>query len=232
MLVELNKKFWMKAIIVLFVLIAGAFYFFLSRPGAEEGRAEEVAEESAEVSDDRDVSDESGSASAKEEADLSAAPESEAPPSQIVVHVSGAVKNPDTVYSLPEGSRVMDAVAAAGGAADKADLSQLNLAKLLTDGEKIRVPLEGEILEEEEAPPEAAPAAGEGKKEQNPLTNINLATTIELQELPGIGKVYAERIVEYREANGQFQTIEDIMNVSGIGESTFAKIKDRITVSP
>ncbi len=145
------------------------------------------------------------------------------PAAMIAVHVSGAVKEPERVFYLPDGARMIDAIKAAGGETEQADLSQLNLASILKDGQKIRVPKIGENMISTE----------QGTNNENPenyLTNINLATTIELDSLPGIGETFAKRIVEYREQNGDFQTIEDIMKVKGIGENLFEDIKDLITV--
>ena len=138
------------------------------------------------------------------------------------VHVTGAVVEPDRVYYLPEGARVSDAIEAAGGANAEADLSQLNLAGYIKDGQRIYVPTVGEKIEN------IANTAGENQ--ENLLTNINLASKIELLDLPGIGETYAERIIQHREENGPFETIEDIMKVKGIGESKFNDLKDKITV--
>lgn len=162
-------------------------------------------------------------------------------PIMIGVHVSGAVRGPDLVYLLPEGSRVSDAISAAGGAMDTADLSLLNLAEYLVDGERIFVPekegkmatsmdrfLEGQFVT---MPADSNEEGTDGSSEGvSHLTNINSATKIELMELPGIGESYAERIIEYRESNGPFGSINEIMNVSGIGESKFEKLKFLITV--
>ena len=140
----------------------------------------------------------------------------------IGVHVTGAVVEPDRVYYLSEGARVSDAIEAAGGANAEADLSQLNLAGYIKDGQRIYVPTVGEKIEN------IANTAGENQ--ENLLTNINLASKIELLDLPGIGETYAERIIQHREENGPFETIEDIMKVKGIGESKFNDLKDKITV--
>jgi len=145
-----------------------------------------------------------------------------APP--LVIDVSGAVSRPG-VYKLPQGSRVQDALQAAGGALPEADLGTLNLAGPLDDGSLVRVPVKGES----QSPPSRSgnvsiPGAS------GSLTNINTATQEELENLPGIGPTLAQRIVEYRQANGPFATIEAIQEVSGIGPGTFEKIKDLITV--
>jgi competence protein ComEA len=141
-------------------------------------------------------------------------------PAPIRVHVSGAVRQPD-VYELPPGSIVKDAIEAAGGPASDANLDSVNLAVELRDQQQVYVPRQGEI-----AP--MVPAVGGGAS-AGPV-NINTATAAELEALSGIGPKTAEAIVEYREANGPFGSIEDIVNVPGIGEGTFEKIKDRITV--
>ncbi len=138
------------------------------------------------------------------------------------VHVTGAVKKPDQIIYLSGGSRVADAIAAAGGADEEADLSQLNLAGYIKDGQRIYVPFKGEKIENI--------ANTQGENPENLLTNINLATKIELLDLPGIGETYAERIIQHREENGPFEAIEDIMKVKGIGESKFNDLKDKITV--
>ncbi len=137
-------------------------------------------------------------------------------PRPILVYVSGAVENPD-VYPLQAEAIVKEAIQAAGGATEEADLERINLAKRVHDGEHIHVPKIGE-------------AVGPPMSEESGKININTATLEELDSLPGIGPVYAQRIVEYRTQKGPFKTIEEIMNVPGIGEKMFEKIKDLITV--
>lgn len=144
-------------------------------------------------------------------------------PAPIRVHVSGAVRQPD-VYELPAGCIVKDAVEAAGGPTDNADLDGVNLAVELRDQQQVYVPRQGETV------PMASALEGGGAV-SDPV-NINTATATELETLPGIGPKTADAIVEYREVNGLFETIEDIMDVPGIGEGTFEKIKDGITVGP
>ncbi len=139
----------------------------------------------------------------------------------IGVHVTGAVMYPDQVYFMPEGSRVADAINQAGGPVEGADLSLLNLAAYLKDGQRIRVPFAGESM-----------VIGEGEimEQTKHLTNINSASKIELIQLPGIGETTADRILAYREEHGGFSTVEELMNVSGIGQSKFDAIKDLISV--
>lgn len=141
-------------------------------------------------------------------------------PKTVKVHVSGAVARPG-VYELPTGARVIEAVEEAGPLPE-ADLDALNLAAPLMDGQKIPVPRKGEAAR--------LPAAAGGGSPAGTLININTASAAELEALPGIGPSLAQRIVAYREEHGPFRTIEDIKNVSGIGEGRFAQIKDLITV--
>lgn len=159
-------------------------------------------------------------ATAGETAADSAAPENAS--GEVVVHVAGAVSSPG-VYTLPADSRVDDAVRAAGATAD-ADLSQLNLAQKLADGQKITVPAAGET------PAPADNAAPSDSSQSGALININTATQEELETLPSIGEVRAQAILAYREEHGGFRTIDELKEVSGIGEKIFADISPHITV--
>lgn len=134
--------------------------------------------------------------------------------SAIVVAVMGRVQRPGLV-ELPAGARVADAIAAAGGALPETDLSTLNLARRLVDGELVSVGVPA---------PAAAGAAGGG------LVNLNTATAAELEALPGVGPVLAQRIVDYREAHGGFRTVDELRDVPGIGDATFAELESRVTV--
>jgi competence protein ComEA len=141
-------------------------------------------------------------------------------PGEIGVYVVGAVMNPG-VYFLLQGSRVADALEAAGGPTEEADLVRVNLAKRVYDEEHIYVPRLGE-----ENPPLPLSTGGEAGGK----ININTATAAELETLPSIGPVLAQRIIDYRKANGPFAVIEDIKNVQGIGEGIFEEIKELIFV--
>ena len=153
----------------------------------------------------------------------------------VIIHITGSVKNPGIV-KLKYGSRIEDAIEAAGGLTENADITNVNLAYVLDDGVKIRIPSitdekngDEQILEE---------GSGENIIEETNMTfgastkevNINKATETELQSLPGIGASLASRIIEYRNQNGKFSKIEDIKNVNGIGDSKYDNIKDFITV--
>ena len=156
-------------------------------------------------------------------------------PMPLRVHVAGAVVAPG-VYTLAPGSIVQDALAAAGGATGQADLTHLNLAHRLQDGEQVLVP---ELAPTSAIPSTAAPTASSGvTSTPGPATpssgnrlNINTASAAELDTLPHVGPALAQRIVDYRTAHGPFRAVEDIMQVSGIGPATFADIKDLITIS-
>lgn len=146
---------------------------------------------------------------------------------EVVIHVSGAVKRPG-VYTLPEGARVIQALEEAGGALPEADLESVNLAQPLYDGQQARIP-----FKVEEGDPSGS-SAGSGVEVntslQNAKININTAERSQLESLPGIGSVKAQGIVHYREQNGPFRQVEDLVKVSGIGDKTLENIKDLITV--
>jgi len=133
----------------------------------------------------------------------------------IVVHVSGAVLHPGLV-TVPADGRVADGIAAAGGATGGADLGSINLAAPLSDGEQIVVPMPGAARR-----PAASTSDG---------VDLNRATATELEALPGVGPVLAARIVAYRDLNGPFATVEDLLDVGGIGEAKLAAMREAIAV--
>jgi competence protein ComEA len=142
----------------------------------------------------------------------------------LVVEVRGEVLRPG-VYTLSIGSRVQDAIESAGGFTLKADRTAINQAALLQDGQQISVSAEGAARTI--GNPNLVPGATEPAAE---LVNINTADVATLETLPGIGPALAQRIIDYRSENGDFSTIEEITNVSGIGQTTFDDIQDLITV--
>ncbi|MFM2137261.1 MAG: hypothetical protein RJA84_389 [Actinomycetota bacterium] len=138
---------------------------------------------------------------------------------EIFVDVTGAVNNPG-VYTLTGKSRVIDAIKAAGDSAPGADLSTINLARVLNDGEQIYV--DSTVF--------SASGARVSKKIPSGPININRATVRQLDALDGIGPVIAARIVEYRKVNGSFLSVEDLQKVSGIGAAKFAQIKTKVRI--
>ncbi|MBT9257901.1 ComEA family DNA-binding protein [Phycicoccus sp. MAQZ13P-2] len=149
---------------------------------------------------------------------------SPSPSGDVVVHVVGRVRRPG-VRSLPAGSRVADAVDAAGGATGGADLSAVNLARVLVDGEQVRVPAEGETPV---APPTApGGGGGSGGASGAPAVPVSLSTADvgTLDGLPGIGPVLAQRIVDWRTAHGRFSSVDELAEVSGIGEKLLEQLR-------
>ena len=168
---------------------------------------------------------------------------------KIVIYIIGEIKK-EGVYELEEDSRISDAIEKAGGVKESADLSQINLAYKIEDGLRIYIPKRGELVQNKEKIEDKTQEVVTGKStditnstssntmlstNKNSKTNIekinlNKATQTELETLPGIGPSTAEKIIAYRKENGNFKNIEDIMNVNGIGESKYNKIKDLISV--
>jgi competence protein ComEA len=154
----------------------------------------------------------------------------EVQPPKVVVHVVGAVQSPG-VYQIEMGARINDAVELAGGATDEADLNQLNLAAKVRDEEQIFVPSK---LSETVSPP-SSPVRSSVPTPQSPTgrsfptarqpINLNTATSKQLQTVPGIGPVTAQRIIDYRRTHGRFSTVDDLIAVKGIGQKTLEEIR-------
>ena len=144
-------------------------------------------------------------------------------PAPIQVYVTGAVNEPETTLTLPHGSRVADALEAVGGTTEDADMERVNLAAIVRDGDQIHVPSVNEApINDESASTLPTPSGGE-------RIFINTATVEELQTLPGIGPAMAQRIIDYRDANGPFTRIEDLDNVEGMGPATLEEIEPLIS---
>ena len=210
------------------VAAAGFLFFcllFVGRPAKapvieEESRALEEVQEKAEA-------EEVSAAPEEEPADTDGAEEEpegakEEAPGPIVVHVCGAVER-EGVVTLEPGARAYEALAAAGGETEDADLTAVNLAGPLADGQQLYSPRKGEVQT-------AVQTAGAPAKESG--IDLNSAGLQELMTLPGIGEARAKEIIAYREANGGFQSAEELMKISGIGESTFRKLEEQIRVGP
>jgi len=141
--------------------------------------------------------------------------------SQLAVYVTGAVNKPGVVM-VPEGARVLDAVNAAGGVLPTADAEKVNMAQAVKDGQQVRIP--------ERSGAGNAGSSGAPGKNGDGLININTADAKALDTLPGIGPAMAQRIIDYRESEGAFQSIEDLKKIKGIGDAKFSKLKDKICI--
>lgn len=209
------KKKMMIGITVIVLLISG-YYFFFGQ--AEPKQPEPIFSELKN--------------STKE--DNSNTNEKNKTPTIIKVDVKGAVRTPGVFVAKP-GDRVIDLIAAAGDFKKEADLNKVNLAQLVEDQMVIYVPKIGEKVE----PPgsingssgETVSAVGINTSGKEGMVNLNTASQAELETLPGIGPSKALAIMDYRETTGNFQKIEDLKNISGIGDKTFEKLKDSITVN-
>ena len=138
----------------------------------------------------------------------------------IFVHVIGEVEHPG-LFTLRDGDRVVDAIAAAGGFTDTADQAQVNLARFVSDGEQLVVPVVG-------AAPPVAGAAGAGVG--GGKVNLNTADLTTLETLPRVSPAMAQRIIDWRTSKGRFSSVEDLMSVTGVGDKTFEQLKDLVTV--
>lgn len=209
-----TKKYVKASVILLFFLGAGVWYFFFGKTAMEKQKND------TELTSILDT--------VKTETAITAIPE-EKVLEEVVVYVCGAVEEPG-IYTLAADSRLYEAIAMAGGFSKEADPSYHNLARSIADGERIYIlsAKETKLLSAE------LRVSGEEGAGNSPTgtgsINLNTATAEQLMELPGIGEAKATAILAYRAKIGQFSDIEEIMNVSGIGEAMFEKIKDKITV--
>lgn len=196
-----HKDMLKKAGIVVLVIVLGLVISAVKNGGQEEAQAQEMA-------------------SAAEEESVAV----------IYVDVGGEVNQP-SVVELADGSRVTDAIAAAGGLTEKADLTDINRAAFVSDGEKIFIPSQEADSEDGVVSADGGSSgSGSSGRSSDGKININTADSSQLQELNGVGPATAEKIIDYRKQNGRFQSIEDIKNVSGIGDKTYEKLKDHIRV--
>lgn len=149
-------------------------------------------------------------------------------PAEVVVHVVGAVNSPGLVH-VPAGARVSDAVTAAGGATGEADLGAVNLARVVVDGEQIRVPKPGEIVA---APGIGSAGGGSGASGAggSTLVSLNTADLSALDSLPGVGPVLAQRIIDWRTAQGGFTSVDELGEVAGIGDKLLTQLRPLVTL--
>ena len=213
-MINLNLK-QKKIILIIILVIALITYYYLYT----KNNTEEINNENLEI-----TNNETQEESKEEE--------------KIVVHITGAV-NKEGIVELQTGARITDAIEKAGGAKENADIKNINLATILEDGMKVHIP----TVEETQANKEninvennASSQIDTGTKEATSNTktqgkiNINTATKEELDTLPGIGPSTAAKIIEYRKENGKFKNIEEIKEVSGIGDAKYEKIKELINI--
>lgn len=199
------------------VLVIGVVFALMGYLNSAEASLFEVtkADDAAERSDDGMVS------------------VAEPAPAQVCVYVTGHVVHPGVVY-LDEGSRVADAIEACGGMTDDASAESLNLARIVVDGERIQVQSVAEMETASQtvaSSGSSAPvASGPSSQVASGKVNINTADSSQLQTLSGVGESKAKKIIDYREANGPFKSIEDLANVSGIGEKTVENLREYICI--
>lgn len=209
-----TKKYVKTALVLMFFLGAGVWYFFFGRSSLEKQKTD------TELTSILDTVEPEATPGELFE---------EVAPEEVVVYVCGAVNAPG-VYTLSVNSRLYEAVTMAGGFSSEADPAYHNLARSITDGERIYIL---SVTETKELSAELRVSGEEGAEpavSKNGILNLNTATAEQLMNLPGIGEAKATAIISYRAKIGQFTDIEEIMNVSGIGEAMFEKIKDKITV--
>ena len=234
----MNKKHILYIICVLFVVVTGIVYYLKNYYSGDEILLEDVMQESA-ITVTEDISDdgsETENDEQNEDTEESTSKE-KLDAEYIYVHICGAISKPG-VYRLEATSRVVDVINMAGGLTSKADSVAVNQAKILSDSEQIYIPKKGEKLTDnndsdeksnDEIRDESSVDSNVGTSTQKKV-NINSASKSDLITLPGIGEAKADMIIQYRNKNGSFSKIEDIMNITGIKEGLFNKISEYITV--
>lgn len=216
----MNKKEKIRLLLgVTAAVICGILYFYFSAAGGEETGEIITGSFSDALPAQTESSEDTVPADLKESGDS---------PGEVCIYICGAVKKPD-VYRFEQEPRIVDVVKKAGGFTKKADRDAVNLAERVTDGMQLVIPVRG-AGGQSGAKYREDTGSGENVQGGNisARVNINTASREELMTLSGIGESKADQILSYREENGRFEKIEDIMNISGIKEGVFAKIKDRI----
>lgn len=223
-----------KMYIVIVLLAAGGFYYANRQPAADN---------SALLSSDQSMSENSGQSlqsSSVSSVAASASSAASAANAEVVCDISGAVKH-QGVYRLKNGARLEDLIEKAGGLTKDAQLKAINRSQLLKDQDKIYIPGKGDKVEAAQtansaaaSAPAASASASSSSSTSGPasgdLINLNTATASDLQKLNGIGEKKAEQIIAYRQEKGSFKSIDELKEVSGIGDKTFAAIKDQLTI--
>lgn len=198
---------WIRSAAVIMIIIAAVLFYGLK------GNNQSITIENGEGQQETSESAES------EDADAGV----------IYIDIGGAVKKPG-VYEMKPGDRVFQVIEKAGGLTRKADTAMINQAEEVKDGQKLTIPKRGDAGSDARTAPESAASGGSSAGSAGGKININTADAGTLEQITGVGPVTAQKIIEYREANGSFGSIEEIRNVSGIGEKTFEKMKGEITV--
>ncbi|MGM9910586.1 MAG: helix-hairpin-helix domain-containing protein [Lacticaseibacillus absianus] len=217
----LDKKVYVVAV----VLAAGAFFYWQQKP--------QPADNSALLSQTKLQSSSQSAASRQ----TSASSASSAASGKVVCDISGAVKE-EGVYTLKSGSRLQDLIDAAGGLTSQAQIKAINRSLLLQDQDKVYIPYKGEKtaaaptagMASNSAASSSSSSSGPAASSAAGKVNLNTATAADLQKLNGIGEKKAEQIIAYREQKGDFKSIDELKEVSGIGDKTFDALKDQITV--
>lgn len=224
-----------KMYIVIVLLAVGGFYYANRQPAADN---------SALLSSSQSMSENSGQSSSVSSVAVSASSAASAANTEVVCDISGAVKH-QGVYRLKNGARLEDLIEKAGGLTKDAQLKAINRSQLLKDQDKIYIPGKGDKTEAAQTANSAAasaPAASTSTSASSSaasassgpasgdLINLNTATAADLQKLNGIGEKKAEQIIAYRQEKGSFKSIDELKEVSGIGDKTFAAIKDQLTI--
>ncbi|MCD5491460.1 helix-hairpin-helix domain-containing protein [Lactobacillus delbrueckii] len=223
-----------KMYIVVVLLAAGGFYYANRQPAADN---------SALLSSSQSMSENSGQSSSVSSVAASASSAASAANAEVVCDISGAVKH-QGVYRLKNGARLEDLIEKAGGLTKDAQLQAINRSQLLKDQDKIYIPGKGDKMEAAQtansaaaSAPASSPSASASSVSSSTsgaasgdLINLNTATASDLQKLNGIGEKKAEQIIAYRQEKGAFKSIDELKEVSGIGDKTFAAIKDQLTI--
>jgi len=236
--ININKKILLAVVTITLLLIVYYIFYKNSNVYKEFEDSSNLEELISYETDEERQEETTNQGGEKKEISENAEDEAEEIKEKIVVHITGEVKNWGVV-ELEKGARVIDAVNIAGGFTDEADIDKVNLAYVLTDAIKIYIPSKN--VDEESVTTSSkyiTTDSGDNivteeenmKKSNNSIININNATQTELETLPGIGPSIALKIISYREENGNFSSIEDIKNVSGIGDNKFNNIKEFICI--
>ncbi len=214
-----------KKIIIIILAVGGIIFLW------QKNQSPNVAQNDFNVAENSDLKGVNKKDTSTPSSQMSSSEEQNNKPQEVTCDISGAVKK-QGVYTLKSGARLEELIQAAGGLKQNAQIKAINRAQLLKDQDKIHIPYKGEKVEAAPSSVQStteASSSSSGQKNGEKV-NLNTASASDLQKLNGIGAKKAEQIISYREEKGQFKKIEDLMQVSGIGEKTFAALKDQLEV--